>query len=70
MSVVRIISGSKEKIASLAAIWELGDEHPYFGPLYFPLHHYFPNRLCYLNVYFIEIIIVQSLDDVRTVLFG
>jgi hypothetical protein len=67
---VRIVSDSEAKIASPAAVWELGDEHPYFGPLYFFLHHYFPNRPCYLHVYLIRIIIDQLFDDVGTVWFA
>jgi hypothetical protein len=58
MSMVKIVPNSVAEVAHLAAIWDLGNEHPYLGPLNLLLHHYFLNRPFYLYVYLLRILVV------------
>jgi hypothetical protein len=67
MSEVKIVPNSVAEVARPAAIWDLGNEHPYFGPLNLLLHQYFSNRPFYLHIYLLRILVVKSLDDVRPV---
>jgi hypothetical protein len=56
--LVKIVPDSIAEVARPAAVWNLGNEHPYLDPLNLLLHHYFPNRPFYLHVYLLRILVI------------